>query len=277
MNPICPLNALPLDRLLRRISWLRSVAALCALATLGPPALATASPVAPIDFVVVVNASNPVASLSTAELSQMFLQKTPRWESGEKVMAVDLTEEAPARQAFSKAIHDRTTAAVKAYWQNMIFSGRDVPPPEKASAADVLAYVRTNPGGIGYVPAGTALPTGVRAIKVAGMAAAATEPPAAEPAIFALDATMTRPEAISQPNPVYTDAARRARVEGAVTLQAIIDKEGNVIQVRVLKPLPFGLDKAALQAVRKWKFKPATRDGQPIAVYYDLTVNFTLQ
>jgi ABC-type phosphate transport system substrate-binding protein len=41
-----------------------------------------------------------------------------------------------------------------------------VPPPEKASPTEVLAYVRANPGGIGYVPAGTALPDGVKALKV---------------------------------------------------------------------------------------------------------------
>ncbi|MBV8202717.1 MAG: hypothetical protein JOZ15_19035 [Acidobacteria bacterium] len=127
----------------------------------GPP-----RPAAAADFVVVINAANPQASLSTAEVSNMFLQKTHKWESGERVKAVDLPETSPARASFSQAIHGRATAAVKAYWQRMIFSGLDAPPPEKPSAAEVLAYVRANPGGIGYVPAGTPLGEGVKALKV---------------------------------------------------------------------------------------------------------------
>ena len=119
------------------------------------------------DFVVVVNAANPQAALPAAEVSSMFLQKTHKWESGERVKAVDLPETSPARESFSKAIHGRSTAAVKAYWQRMIFSGIDAPPPEKPSAAEVLAYVRANPGAIGYVPAGTQLPEGVKPLKVA--------------------------------------------------------------------------------------------------------------
>jgi hypothetical protein len=137
------------------------LAAVLALAAGTPRPAAAAA-----DFVVVVNAANSQAALPAAEVSNMFLQKTHKWESGERVKAVDLPESSPARETFSKAIHGRSTAAVKAYWQRMIFSGIDAPPPEKPSAAEVLAYVRANPGAIGYVPAGTQLPDGVKALKV---------------------------------------------------------------------------------------------------------------
>ena len=61
-------------------------------------------------------------------------------------------------------------------------------------------------------------------------------------------------------------------------IQAIIDKEGNVTSVKLLKGLPMGLDQAALDAIKKWRFRPATlADGRPVAVYYTLTVNFQLQ
>jgi TonB family protein len=79
------------------------------------------------------------------------------------------------------------------------------------------------------------------------------------------------------PQPQYTEIARKARIQGVVIVQAIIDKQGNVTDVKVLKPLPMGLDKAAADAVAKWKFKPATLNGKPVDVYYNLTVNFTLQ
>jgi TonB family protein len=46
--------------------------------------------------------------------------------------------------------------------------------------------------------------------------------------------------------------------------------------VRVLKPLPFGLDQAAADAVQRWKFRPGTLNGQPVDVIFNLTVNFKL-
>jgi hypothetical protein len=151
----------------RRRRWSRGARAVAGLAAVlalaaGADGLAAAA----ADFVVVVNAANPQAAVPAAEVSNMFLQKTHKWESGERIKAVDLPETSAARESFSKAVHGRPTSAVKAYWQRMIFSGIDTPPPEKPSAAEVLAYVRANPGAIGYVPAGTQLPDGVRALKV---------------------------------------------------------------------------------------------------------------
>ena len=60
-------------------------------------------------------------------------------------------------------------------------------------------------------------------------------------------------------------------------VQAVIDKQGNVVDAKVLKGLPMGLDQEALRAIRQWKFEPATLNGKPVDVYYNLTVNFTLQ
>jgi TonB family protein len=85
------------------------------------------------------------------------------------------------------------------------------------------------------------------------------------------------PEKINAPPPQYTEIARKARIQGVVIVQAIIDKEGNVTNVKVLKGLPMGLDQAAVDAIKKWKFKAATLNGKPVAVYYNLTVNFQLQ
>jgi protein TonB len=79
------------------------------------------------------------------------------------------------------------------------------------------------------------------------------------------------------PPPQYTEIARKARIQGVVIVQAIVTKQGEVQDVKVLKGLPMGLDSAAAEAVKKWKFKPATLNGKPVDVYYNLTVNFTLQ
>lgn len=85
------------------------------------------------------------------------------------------------------------------------------------------------------------------------------------------------PAKIHAPQPVYTEIARKARIQGIVIVEAIINKQGNVTNVKVLKGLPMGLDQAAVDAVKKWKFEPATLpDGRPVDVIYTLTVNFQM-
>jgi periplasmic protein TonB len=84
------------------------------------------------------------------------------------------------------------------------------------------------------------------------------------------------PIRITDITPIYTEAARRARIQGFVVIEAVVDRNGNVTEARVLKPLPLGLDQAALEAVKRLRFKPATLNGQPVPVYYNLTVNFQL-
>lgn len=88
---------------------------------------------------------------------------------------------------------------------------------------------------------------------------------------------VTKPEKIDSPPPQYTEIARKARIQGVVIVQAIIDKTGTVTNVKVLKGLPMGLDQEAVKAIKRWKFKPATLNGKPVDVYYNLTVNFRLQ
>jgi len=85
------------------------------------------------------------------------------------------------------------------------------------------------------------------------------------------------PVAITRVEPTYTEIARKARIEGIVIIEAVIDRDGNVTEARILKPLAMGLSDQAIEAVRKWKFKPGTLNGQPVPVYYNLTVNFRLQ
>ena len=86
-----------------------------------------------------------------------------------------------------------------------------------------------------------------------------------------------KPEVLVRTEPRYTEMARRARVEGVVVLRAIIDERGYVTDVQLLRGQPMGLDQSAMDAVKTWRFKPATLHGQPVKVYFNLTVNFTLQ
>jgi len=85
------------------------------------------------------------------------------------------------------------------------------------------------------------------------------------------------PVRIYAPNPQYTGRARQARLQGVVIVQTVIDKEGHVTSAKVLKGLGMGLDESAAKTLRKWRFEPATLHGEPVAVYYNLTVTFRLQ
>jgi TonB family protein len=87
---------------------------------------------------------------------------------------------------------------------------------------------------------------------------------------------VSRPQKISGAPPVYTEMARKARVTGVVIVEAVIDQQGNVTDARVLKGLPMGLEQSAVDAVMGWKFEPAMRYGQPVPVYYILTINFQM-
>ena len=84
------------------------------------------------------------------------------------------------------------------------------------------------------------------------------------------------PVVVSRVEPVYTEVARKARISGIVIVEALVDKNGTVRDVNVLKPLAFGLDQAAIDAVKQWKFMPALKNGEPVDVAFNLTVNFKL-
>jgi protein TonB len=77
--------------------------------------------------------------------------------------------------------------------------------------------------------------------------------------------------------PVYPEIARKARVQGTVIVEAIIDRQGNVTDARILRGLPMGVSEAAVAAIQKWKYTPATLNGRPVSVYLTVTVTFTLQ
>ncbi|HWE44157.1 MAG TPA: hypothetical protein VG432_16770 [Gemmatimonadaceae bacterium] len=118
------------------------------------------------DFTVIVNASNPVSSMPRDEVARLFLKKTVAWQSGKTVAPVELPPAAKAREAFARTVLNKSIAQVKSYWQQQIFSGRDVPPPEKRTENDVVAFVRSNPGAIGYVSKGVDIGRGVKALSV---------------------------------------------------------------------------------------------------------------
>jgi ABC-type phosphate transport system substrate-binding protein len=117
-------------------------------------------------YVVIVNEQNGVPSAPRVLVSRFFLKKASHWDSGSLVLPVDLPAESLVRVAFSRHVLGKSVGSIKAYWQQQIFSGREVPPPEKPDEADVLEFVKANRDAIAYVSPDAVLPRGVRVLIV---------------------------------------------------------------------------------------------------------------
>lgn len=104
-------------------------------------------------YKLVVNSSNPVTSMSRDEVSRIFLKKSTKFSDGRGASPVDLAVSSSTRESFSKSVLGKPASAVDAYWQQQIFSGRDVPPPQKSESA-AISFVHSNENGIAYVSAG---------------------------------------------------------------------------------------------------------------------------
>ncbi|WP_291162816.1 substrate-binding domain-containing protein [Gemmatimonas sp. UBA7669] len=124
-----------------------------------------ATPAAAQDVKVIVNSANSTADLSGDVVTKLFLKQTTKFPNGTAAQPVDQAKGSSVRAAFSKSVLGRGVAAVESYWQQQIFSGKDVPPPTKASDDEVVAYVKANAGAIGYVSAGAST-AGVKVVDV---------------------------------------------------------------------------------------------------------------
>lgn len=91
------------------------------------------------------------------------------------------------------------------------------------------------------------------------------------------DTTVTQPQILKKVEPEYTTAARRARYETTVILEAIIRKNGSVEIGRVIQGAEHGLEENAIRALRQWTFKPAMKNGMPVDVRLTINVDFHLR
>jgi TonB family protein len=87
---------------------------------------------------------------------------------------------------------------------------------------------------------------------------------------------VTAPRAIYDPEPEYSEEARKAKYQGIAILQVVVDAEGRARDIRVARSAGMGLDEKATEAVRQWRFEPGTKDGRPVAVVVNVQVNFRL-
>jgi len=87
---------------------------------------------------------------------------------------------------------------------------------------------------------------------------------------------VTAPHALYDPDPEYSDEARRVKYQGDVVLSVIVDAAGNVRDLQIARSLGMGLDEKAMDAVRKWKFAPGMKDGHPVSVQVNVEVKFRM-
>ncbi len=94
--------------------------------------------------------------------------------------------------------------------------------------------------------------------------------------VFKVGGGISAPQAISTPDPEYTEEARNAKTQGTCILWLIVDDQGHPRDIRVVRGLGFGLDARAIEAVKQWRFQPALKDGHPVNVQISVEVGFKL-
>ncbi len=94
--------------------------------------------------------------------------------------------------------------------------------------------------------------------------------------VYKVGGGISAPQALSAPDPDYTEEARKAKRQGTCVLGLIVDAAGRPRDIKVIRGLGLGLDEKALDAVRQWRFQPALKDGKPVDVQISVEVEFHL-
>lgn len=94
--------------------------------------------------------------------------------------------------------------------------------------------------------------------------------------VYKVGGGISAPQAVSTPDPEYTEEARNAKTQGTCILWLIVDDHGNPRDIRVVRGLGHGLDAKAIEAVKQWRFQPAEKDGHPVNVQISVEVGFRL-
>lgn len=100
---------------------------------------------------------------------------------------------------------------------------------------------------------------------------------AAQEQVYKIGQGIQSPQLIKEVKPIYTKSAKDRRVEGTVELDAVILKDGTVGDVTVKSSLDDDLDQAAVTAAKQWRFKPGTKDGEPVSVQVFIELSFKLK
>src|SRR5690349_3684997 len=94
--------------------------------------------------------------------------------------------------------------------------------------------------------------------------------------VFRVGGGVSAPRVVYQPDPEYSEEARKAKYQGTCVLWLVVGPDGKPRDIRVARSLGLGLDEKAIEAVKTWKFEPAMKDGKPVAVQINVEVSFRL-
>jgi protein TonB len=160
----------------------------------------------------------------------------------------------------------------------------EAPPVERESGfvapietpAEIVPEAGLDLGVEGGLPGGVegGVPGGVVGGIIGGLPDAPPPPPSLEP--VRVGGRVREPRKLKAVSPVYPEAARDARLEGVVVLECLIDPQGRVSKVEVLRGVPL-LEEAAVEAVRQWIYTPTLMEGVPVPVLMTVTVRFDLK
>ena len=106
------------------------------------------------EFVVIANPETEATTIDRGLLRDAFLKKASTWD-GVTLRPIDLAARYAVRERFTRDVLKKSPSQLRSYWNQQIFSGKGVPPPEVESPAAVVRYVSATRGALGYVPAGT--------------------------------------------------------------------------------------------------------------------------
>jgi TonB family protein len=87
---------------------------------------------------------------------------------------------------------------------------------------------------------------------------------------------VSAPELVLRVDPEYSEQARKAKYQGTVVLNLVVQRDGTVRDIRILTSLGMGLDEKAIEAVKQWRFHPGLRQGQAVDVFATVEVTFRL-
>jgi len=156
------------------------------------------------------------------------------------------------------------------YWKPCVLAALTVPPPAepeplKRMRCQFSAQFLRIPGVVLHSQSG-ASPDG----KAASVASTT------EMKVEHIGNRVKPPRRISGFEPEFSEQARQSKYQGTNTVGLIIDETGGVRKIWIVSPLGYGLDRRAVEAVSQWRFQPATKDGQPVAVEIAVEVDFHL-
>lgn len=98
----------------------------------------------------------------------------------------------------------------------------------------------------------------------------------AERTAYRVGGGVSAPRVLTSPDPAYTSVAQKAKFQGTSVLFVVVNEAGEATEIQIAEPLGGGLDDRAVEAVRKWKFSPAMKDGHPVPVKINVEINFKL-